>query len=361
MVMTFTRFFVRTAAAAALFFSATHAYAQPGGQLVGRVVHPQLGGIRGVDLTLQVSGLAGLARTVTAADGTFQFQIPAAAFGRAGTLVSPVHVVRGVSLRVNSQIVIAAGRGRIVNVGQVADVGMMQPSVARGAYERPPAAAIGIYSFGPQGPIPAPPGRVPESVIGYRSGAPAPAANQDTEFAKYWLGQMQASDKRSDDDVRSTFLKMQRNNPDNQMLGITERSTELWTDTQFGAPRPGAAAEARASALADMNRKSAHDAIRMHQSWKGACYPTPNGGCMSQDARFVYYTGEFLVSTNNKLPFGRYAFDRRAGRWYAFTGTRWLTVEEQALQMGIVVNLMKTQMNQYLLDMQRLYDWQVVQ
>ena len=328
----------------------------PSGRLVGQIINPRLGPVGRIQLTLQVTGYAMPGRTLTAPDGTFQFILPAAAFGRAGKLTSNARMIGGTSVQVNRLLVIPPASRGVANLGQIPEQSptvLSQEQLSR--LSRPPASAIGVYTQPQTTP------RIPDAAIGYRS-RPSPGGGIDLEHcgadcrARYF--ELEDRRERRDNAILADRMKqMAPNDPSNVYSGA---AIDRWVDSQFVLDGGRSFREAQALAQRDLARSARQDAIRGHASWRGACTPTPNGGCVSSDSRYVYYTGEFLVSPRQMLPFGRYQLDKRTGVWFVNSGGRLITLQDHALGMGIVENLMKTQMNQYLLNMQLINEQQML-
>ena len=78
-------------------------------------------------------------------------------------------------------------------------------------------------------------------------------------------------------------------------------------------------------------------AMRVHAGWKGACNLTPNGGCVSHDGGHVYYTGEFVIAGNQKLPFGQYQFNKQTGGALEFAGLSRSEIERAQLRAYVEV------------------------
>jgi hypothetical protein len=324
---------------------ANRAQAQNGrGRLVGQVVSPQGAPVGGARLTLQVAGIGMPAQAVTAPNGRFQFVLPAAAFGRVATLTSTRRMVGNTYVQVNRPVVIPAPARGVADVGQmreVAPIVLSQQDASRRS--RPPARAsvdTGALSSG----------RIPDAAVGTRShtagqgpfvGVGADADRREMEYAAEWMKRAARTDVYN------------RSSP---------RGIDLTVDSSIANDAGATYRAAQLQGRIDLDRYAAQSAMRSHASWRGACQQMPNGGCVSADARFVYYTGEFPISPREKLPLGRYILDKRTGRWTASSDGRWIPLREKVLQMGIVVNLMNTQMRQYLLNMQvitnqQMFNW----
>ena len=272
-------------------------------RLTGQVLTPAGTGVQNLQVTLQIAGYPTAVAAVTNATGQFQFTVPMEAVGRQALLRSSEHQIGGLVLTLNRAFIMPRPSAETIALGPITETVVRQASVT--APGTPTPSAIGIVT---------PPAK---------AGA---AADANAELL---------------------WAQMERNNAFPALPSISADRDAWPRSMPTGDSADVADARARSGISARQPDAARPSSPQMTFSPDGCAY-TPAGarlGCgVWQQGSFAYKGG--FITSFGALPQANYRYDLTSRQWWAFDGNRWLTLLDQALELRVISQSVRTQMQE---------------